>query len=83
MDSVFVAGSRALSKLNTPVKERLDNIVTRQLIVLVGDAYPGPLFTCDLLTASVNPGGQRCALARHTLREYSCRVGSTPRSVCI
>ena len=38
MDSVFVAGSRALSKLNTLVKERLDNIVARQLVVLVGDA---------------------------------------------
>ena len=38
MDSVFVAGSRALSKLNVPVKERLDNIIAKQLTVLVGDA---------------------------------------------
>jgi hypothetical protein len=38
MNSVFVAGSRALSKLNAPVKERLDNIVARRLTVLVGDA---------------------------------------------
>jgi len=38
MDSVFVAGSRALSKLNAQVKERLDNILKKQLTVLVGDA---------------------------------------------
>jgi len=37
MDSVFVAGSRALSKLNVPVKEWLDNIIAKQLTVLVGD----------------------------------------------
>jgi hypothetical protein len=33
-----VAGSRALSKLNPQVKERLDNIIRKQLTVLVGDA---------------------------------------------
>jgi hypothetical protein len=38
MHSVFVAGSRALSKLNVQVKERLDNIVKQNLTVLVGDA---------------------------------------------
>jgi hypothetical protein len=38
MDSVFVAGSRALSKLDTLAKERLDNIVAKQLMVLVDDA---------------------------------------------
>jgi hypothetical protein len=38
MDSVFVAGSRALSQLNAPVKERLDNIIAKRLTVLVGDA---------------------------------------------
>ena len=38
MQSVFVAGSRALSKLNTQVKARLDNIVKQNLTVLVGDA---------------------------------------------
>jgi len=38
MHSVFVAGSRALSKLNAQVKERLDNIIRKQLTVLVGDA---------------------------------------------
>ncbi len=38
MHSVFVAGSRALSKLNARVKERLDNIIRKQLTVLVGDA---------------------------------------------
>lgn len=38
MQSVFVAGSRALSKLNAPVKARLDNIVKQNFTVLVGDA---------------------------------------------
>jgi hypothetical protein len=38
MDSVFVAGSRALSKLNAQVKERLENILRKELTILVGDA---------------------------------------------
>lgn len=38
MHSVFVAGSRALSRLNAQVKERLDNIVKQNFAVLVGDA---------------------------------------------
>jgi hypothetical protein len=38
MQSVFVAGSRALSKLNVQVKARLDNIVKQNFTVLVGDA---------------------------------------------
>jgi len=38
MQSVFVAGSRALSRLNAQVKERLDNIVKQNFTVLVGDA---------------------------------------------
>jgi hypothetical protein len=38
MHSVFVAGSRALPKLNAQVKERLDNILRKELTVLVGDA---------------------------------------------
>ena len=38
MQSVFVAGSRALSKLNAKVKERLENIVKQNFTVLVGDA---------------------------------------------
>jgi hypothetical protein len=38
MRSVFVAGSRALSRLNAIVKRRLDNIVKQDFTVLVGDA---------------------------------------------
>jgi hypothetical protein len=38
MHSVFVAGSRAVSRLNKQVKERLDNIARRNFTVLVGDA---------------------------------------------
>jgi len=38
MQSVFIAGSRALSRLNPQVKERLDNILKQNFTVLVGDA---------------------------------------------
>ena len=38
MQCVFVAGSRAVSKLDAQVKERLDNIVKQNFTVLVGDA---------------------------------------------
>jgi hypothetical protein len=38
MTTVFVAGSRAVSKLNDQIRERLDNIMRQQLSVLVGDA---------------------------------------------
>jgi hypothetical protein len=38
MKSVFIAGSRAVSRLNSEVKERLDNIMKQNLAVLVGDA---------------------------------------------
>ncbi len=38
MHSVFVAGSRALSRLNPQIRARLDNIMDRNLAVLVGDA---------------------------------------------
>ena len=38
MTSVFVAGSRALSRLNPKVRERLDNIMKQNFTVLVGDA---------------------------------------------
>jgi hypothetical protein len=38
MNSVFVAGSRAVSRLSTQILERLDNIMARNLTVLIGDA---------------------------------------------
>src|SRR5271167_3478082 len=38
MQYVFVAGSRALSRLNSQVRERLDNIMERKFSVLIGDA---------------------------------------------
>jgi hypothetical protein len=38
MQYVFVAGSRALSRLNAQVKERINNIVRQSFTVLVGDA---------------------------------------------
>jgi hypothetical protein len=38
MTCVFVAGSRAVSRLNSQVRERLDNIMKQNFTVLVGDA---------------------------------------------
>jgi hypothetical protein len=38
MTCVFVAGSRAVPRLNSQVRERLDNIIKQSLTVLVGDA---------------------------------------------
>lgn len=38
MESVFVAGSRALSRLSPDVRKRLDNIVDKNLFIIVGDA---------------------------------------------
>ncbi len=38
MKSVFVAGSRAVSRLTPQIRERLDNIAKQHLLVLVGDA---------------------------------------------
>ena len=38
MQCVFVAGSRAVSKLTAQLKDRLDNIVKQNFTVLVGDA---------------------------------------------
>lgn len=38
MTKVFVGGSRHVSRLNTQVRERLDNIMAQNFLVLVGDA---------------------------------------------
>lgn len=38
MKNVFIAGSRAVSRLNAQVKERLDSIMKQDLTVLIGDA---------------------------------------------
>jgi hypothetical protein len=38
MTCVFVAGSRAVLRLNPEIKERLDNIIKQSFTVLVGDA---------------------------------------------
>src|SRR5882672_8041456 len=38
MVSVFIAGSRAVSRLNSEVTDRLDNIMRQEFRVLIGDA---------------------------------------------
>ncbi len=38
MSCVFIGGSRRLSRINTELAQRLDNIIERGLCVLVGDA---------------------------------------------
>jgi hypothetical protein len=36
--SVFIGGSRAISKLNNVIREQLDNLITKQCAILIGDA---------------------------------------------
>ena len=38
MTSVFIGGSRAISKLNDAIREQLDNFITQQCAILIGDA---------------------------------------------
>jgi hypothetical protein len=38
MNSVFIGGSRRLGRMNAELSQRLDNIIEKQLPVLVGDA---------------------------------------------
>jgi hypothetical protein len=35
---VFIAGSRAISRLNSEIRERLDNMIRQNFTILVGDA---------------------------------------------
>jgi hypothetical protein len=36
--SVFIGGSRAISKLNDVIREQLDNLITKRCGILIGDA---------------------------------------------
>jgi hypothetical protein len=36
--SVFIGGSRAISKLNEVIREQLDNLITKRCAILIGDA---------------------------------------------
>ena len=38
MTSVFLGGSRAVSRLNPVIREQLDNLIARQCKILIGDA---------------------------------------------
>ncbi len=38
MKTVFIGGSRAVSKINATIRERLTNIISREIAVIVGDA---------------------------------------------
>ena len=38
MTTVFIGGSRAITRLNDTIRSRLDNIVRQQFTVLIGDA---------------------------------------------
>jgi hypothetical protein len=38
MMKVFIGGSRGITRLNAEVRERLDQIIRKQIVVLVGDA---------------------------------------------
>jgi hypothetical protein len=36
--SVFIGGSRAISKLNDVIREQLDNLITKKCAIFIGDA---------------------------------------------
>ena len=38
MTSVFIGGSRAVSRLNDTIREQLDNLIARGRQILIGDA---------------------------------------------
>lgn len=38
MTSVFIGGSRAISKLNNVIREQLDNLIAKHCAILIGDA---------------------------------------------
>lgn len=38
MTSVFIGGSRAISKLNEVIREQLDNLIAKRCAILIGDA---------------------------------------------
>ena len=38
MTSVFIGGSRAISKLNAPLREKLDDFIQRGCTIFIGDA---------------------------------------------
>ena len=38
MTKVFIGGSRAVSRLNSTIREKLDDLISRQCAILIGDA---------------------------------------------
>jgi hypothetical protein len=38
MTKVFIGGSRAISRLNSAIREKLDDLISRQCAILIGDA---------------------------------------------
>lgn len=38
MITVFIAGSRSITHLNTKVKQKIDNIISKNMAVIIGDA---------------------------------------------
>ena len=38
MTTIFIGGSRAVSRLNALVRDRLDDFIRRQCMILIGDA---------------------------------------------
>jgi hypothetical protein len=62
MTTVFVAGSRAISKLNDQIRERLDNIMREQLSVLVGDANGADKVWAGVLSTKLQMTATNCSL---------------------
>ena len=81
MNKVFVGGSRRISRLNVELRKRLEQIVEKQLAVLIGDANGSDKAVQDFFRERQYPNvvvfctGGRC---RNNLGQWPVRVISAP-----
>jgi hypothetical protein len=84
MNKVFIGGSRRLSRLNSDVRHRLDNIIETGLTVLVGDANGADKAVQEYLADKrynnviVFCSGSRC---RNNVGSWPARHLSQPQQV--
>lgn len=81
---VFIAGSRGLSRLNEPLRQRLDRIMAQHFAILVGDAngadkaVQGYLADKRYENVTVYCTGSRC---RNNLRPWPIKAVAPPSGV--
>ena len=81
---VFIAGSRALTRLNEPLRRRLDRIMAEQFAILIGDASGADkavqvyLAAKEYETVTVYCTGPRC---RNNLRPWPIKTVAPPPGV--